>query len=183
MGVQIVFSGIVNPTIPNLSERFKDAIGFFIAAPLLDTEVEIDVFLQIYLPNEKIRNIPLGKITEQAVLLNLTDTESVSIIPEEFQDTDLEMALLFLPSDSFTLEVFAITKDVTLSSINQQLEELKNKLDNGINGIDVIDFINVIDTVTDLAFIANLALPLFSLPSLPVAPGFNPTLPLLPGLP
>lgn len=174
MGVQIVFSGIVNPTILNLSERFKDAIGFFISAPLLDTEVEIDVFLQIYLSIEQIRNIPLGKITEQAVLLNLTDTESVSIIPEEFQDTDLEMALLFLPSESFTLQAFIITKDVTLNSLSEQLIEINRRL----NEIPVnTNFTNVTNNTVDIN------LPFLGLPSLPVALELNPTLPLSPELP
>ncbi len=128
MGVQQVFSGTTNPTSPNLSERFKDAIGFFISAPLIDIEIEIDVFLQIYLLDEKIRNIPLGKVTEQAVLLNLTDTESVSIIPEEFQDTNLEMSLLFLPSQSFTLEAFVLTKEITLTNLSQQITDLQEQI-------------------------------------------------------
>jgi hypothetical protein len=110
MALTPVFNSTLDPTQPNLSSRFRDAVAFFIAAPLLSDEVEIDVFLQLYLPFNQVRNIPLGKISEQAVLLNLTDTESISVIPEEFMDTDLEMALLFLPSQAFTLQAYVITK-------------------------------------------------------------------------
>ena len=71
MAVTQIYSNVVNPTEPNLSSRFTNAIAFYISAPLISSEVEIDVFLQLYLPSNQVRNILLGKITEQAVLLNL----------------------------------------------------------------------------------------------------------------
>lgn len=119
MVVQSIYSNNLNPENPNISERFVDAVGFFINAPLLTAELEIDCFLQIYLPftaGEQVRNYPLGKITEQAILLNLTDTESLVSIPSEFLDTDLEMSLLFLASDTTFLEVFVIKKKYNLAN-------------------------------------------------------------------
>ncbi len=66
MALKIVYSSNLNPTQPNITERFTNAVGFFINAPLLDAELEIDCFLQVYLPlvfEEQARNYPLGKIT------------------------------------------------------------------------------------------------------------------------
>ena len=118
MVVKSIYSNNLNPAQPNITERFTNAVGFFINAPLLDAELEIDCFLQVYLPftaGEQVRNYPLGKITEQAILLNLTDTESLVSIPEEFLDTDLEMSLLFLASDTTFLEVYVIEKKYNLA--------------------------------------------------------------------
>lgn len=85
MALQTIFSNHLNPELPNLSNRFIDAVGFFIVAPFLGAgiELEIDVFLQVYFPyggGEIILNLPLGKIEEQAILLNFTDTETLNII-------------------------------------------------------------------------------------------------------
>lgn len=185
MALTQVFNGSTIPTQPNLSSRFKDAIAFFIVAPDLSVEVEIDVFLQIYLPFNQVRNIPLGKITEQAVLLNLTDTESVSVIPEQFQDTDFEMSLLFLPSQAFTLEAWVITKQVTLSALQQQLVEIAQNLElvsqNSEPSFLDNNAIDVIDTIADIGLAVNALLPLVGIPSIPTLPA-NPGFLLLPGI-
>ena len=144
MAVQLVFNGILNPATVNLSVKFTDAIAFYIEAPILDGDVEIDVFLQLYLPNNKVRNIPLGKLEEQAILLNQTDTETASFIPYEYQDTTLEMALLFLPSEAFTLQAFVITKEVTLLGIQDQLAVISQQI---LDLATIDDFSNIIDNL------------------------------------
>jgi hypothetical protein len=130
---QLVFSGNLNPATPNLSVRFTSAIGFFIQVPnSFDVELEIDVFLQVYLPSilgEVVRSIPLGKIEEQAILLNITDTETFNVIPYELQNTNLEMALLFLASDNFFLYAEAIKPDCNLCTVSSQLDLVNQKLD------------------------------------------------------
>ena len=111
MAVQTVFSDNLDPSNFNLSDRFIDAVAFYIDAPLIDSELEIDVFLQVYFPSnsgERVRNLPLGKITEQSILLNQTDTESVVAISQEFLGTGVEMALLFLASSNTYLEAYII---------------------------------------------------------------------------
>lgn len=128
MPVTEVLSKIVVPDKTNLTDRFVDAIGFYIFTSLIDTEVEIDVYLQIYLPLNRIRNIPLCQIIEQETKQNITDTETILSIPEEYQDTGLQMALLFLPSESFQLDVFVITKNFTLSSLNDKLIAIERKI-------------------------------------------------------
>ena len=144
MALKIVYSTNLNPAQPNITERFVNAVGFFINAPLLNAELEIDCFLQVYLPlvfEEQVRNYPLGKITEQAILLNLTDTESLVSIPSEFLDTGLEMSLLFLASDNTYLEVYVIEK--------YSLESRLNQLENVLNLI--MDFLGILAPVSPIA--------------------------------
>lgn len=128
MALQQIYSNNLDPSQPNLSQRFIDAIAFFITVPLSSFEIEIDCFLQVYidLPSGEIaRNLPLGKIEEQSIFLNKTDTETILTIPEEFQNTGLPMALLFLASDSVFLEAFAVKKEFDildeLTIINDKL--------------------------------------------------------------
>lgn len=84
--------------------------------------------MQLYLPNDEVRNIPLTRIEEQSILLNIADSETATVISGEFVDTDLDMALLFLPSESFFLQAFVITKDISLIELGQQLDSLQTEI-------------------------------------------------------
>ncbi len=131
MALQVVFSNNLDPSGVNLSSRFSDAVGFYISAPLISAELEIDVFLQVYFPavvGEQVRNIPLGRIEEQAVLINVTDTETANVIPSEFSDTGLEMALLFLASNTTFIQAAIFTKDCSLTQICNGLEAINLRL-------------------------------------------------------
>jgi hypothetical protein len=159
VAVQLVFSDNLNPAAPNLSSRFTGAIGFYISAPLISAELEIDCYLQIYFPaivGEQVRNIPLGKIEEQSILLNISDTETANIIPIEFVDTNLEMALLFLASDSIFIQVGAIKPDCTICSLKTQIDLLTAKVDlilnvvpNNLTNLSNIEFegLNILDII------------------------------------
>ena len=133
MAVQIVFSGDLDPENPNLSTRFSEATSFFIQAPLINSELEIDVYLQVYMPGvigETARNIPLGKIVEQTVLLNVTDTETANLIPIEYQNTGLEMALLFSASDTTYLYAIVIKPDCNICQLSSQNNDIQMTLAN-----------------------------------------------------
>jgi hypothetical protein len=72
-----VFSDNLLPIAGNLSARFTQAIGFFVDAPLTQYELEIDIFLQVYIPTptgEIARNLPLSTA-------NPLDTETLITIP------------------------------------------------------------------------------------------------------
>lgn len=131
MALQLVFSGNLDPAAVNLSARFKQGTAFFVEAPLLTSELEIDVFLQVYLSGiigEVVRNIPLGKIEPEAISLNVSDTETANLIPIEYQNTDLEMALLFLPSSATFLYATVIKPDCSLCVIEGQNSDLQDTL-------------------------------------------------------
>lgn len=129
MAVLEVFSDNLDPAQPNLSARFTNGVAFFINAPLIEPELEIDVYLQVYFPSvtgELVRNLPFTKTIEGSTLLNVTDTESLVTIPSEYLDTGLEMALLFLASDNTYLDVFVVTKgeqqETDFSELLEQLD-------------------------------------------------------------
>ena len=131
MALQTVFSSNLDPAKENLSTRFVDATAFYIDAPLIDSELEIDVFLQVYFPvlgGERTRVLSIGKISEASILLNVTDTESVVTIPSEYVGTGLEMALLFLASSNTYLEAYAIGKNCTLCQLKAEVEAIKTIL-------------------------------------------------------
>lgn len=131
MAVQIVFQNNLNSAVENLSSRFTGATAFYIAAPFINAQLQIDVFLQVYFPGitgEQVRVIPLGQIEEQAIVLNLIDTETCQIIPSEFVDTDLEMALLFLASDSTFIQASIVKPNYTLSDISNSLDLINARL-------------------------------------------------------
>ncbi len=129
MATQLVFNGNLDPASPNLSTRFIGATIFFIEAPTLNAELEIDVYLQVYLPGiigETVRNVPLGKIEEQSILLNVTDTETANLIPTEYQNTGLEMALLFLASDTTYLYAIAVSPKCNLCQLKAQNDAIQD---------------------------------------------------------
>ena len=129
MVLQQIYSNNLDPSQPNLTQRFSNAIGFFIDVPLLSSELEIDVFLQVYFNlggREVARILPIARIEEQAILLNKTDTETLFTIPSELIDSSSEMALLFLSSDTTFLEVYIVKQSYNL---NDELKIIKDKLD------------------------------------------------------
>ena len=86
MVLQTVFNSSLNPTTGSLTTRFVDATAFYINAPLLSDELELDVFLQVYFPTttgERVRNLALGKLKDGQIKLNEVDTETVVPIPNE----------------------------------------------------------------------------------------------------
>ena len=136
MAVQTVFSNNLDPSQPNLSNRFTNATAFLIDLPLNSVELSIDCFLQVYIPTasgELARNLPLGKIEEQAIFLNQTDTETILPIPLELQHTGLEMALLFLASDNTYLEAFIIQQDYDLPDIFTAIDNKLNLIITELN--------------------------------------------------
>ena len=127
MAVLTVFSNNLSPATGSLTARFTRARGFYISAPLIASEIEIDVFLQVYFPTatgERTRKIDLGKLKDGEIKLNEVDTESLVSIPSEFVDSGLEMALLFLGSSTTFLEVYVVGAECTLCSIDAKIEQI-----------------------------------------------------------
>lgn len=160
MVVRQIYSNNLNGDEPNISERFSNAVGFIIDTPLLDSELQIDCFLQVYFPtesSEKIKNYPLGKIEEQVVLLNLTDTESLVSIPSEFLDTDLEMALLFLGGNSIFLEAFVIEKKYNLSEELTAIKESLSTIQQSNSLVELITELQSALSLIDISFLTQLS--------------------------
>jgi len=103
-----IYNSTVNPTTSNLSDQFTRGIGFYLTALNLTDEVEIDIFLQLYLTPTKIRAISLEP-------LNVSTTERLTLLPPQLRDIDIPMRLLILPSESFNLNI------TLLQTVSQQI--------------------------------------------------------------
>ena len=83
MALLTVFSDNLDPENGSLTARFTNATAFYIDAPLLGAELEIDAYLQVYFPTaigERVRNLPLGKLKDGEIKLNEIDSISVETI-------------------------------------------------------------------------------------------------------
>lgn len=132
MAVQTVFSDNLDPDNGSLTARFVNATAFYIDVPLLNAELEIDVYLQVYFPTatgERLRNLTLGKLKDGQIKLNEADTETVVPIPNEFIDSGLEMAIYFTPSDTTFLEVYVLGLDCTLCTLDAKLDAILENLE------------------------------------------------------
>lgn len=164
MVLQTVFNGALNPTTGSLTARFVNATAFYVNAPLLSDELELDVFLQVYFPatdGERVRNLALGKLKDGQIKLNEVDTETVVPIPNEFLDSGLEMALFFLASESYSLEVYVLVQDCTLCELENKIDDLDNKLS------------SLTSRVEEITAIVNLILNAVSIPAPPALPGLT----------
>lgn len=149
MALLQVFSNNLVPFDSNLSVRFTKAKAFYLDASLIAGELEIDVFLQVYIPTvsgETLRNLPLTNLIP-------ADTETLITIPSEYVDSDLEMALAFFASDSTYLEAFVLGAEVTLNTLDSKLNQITQLI------IDMSLFLqdsvnNVVATTTTTASIA-----------------------------
>ncbi len=169
MVLQTVFNNTLNPTTGSLTARFTNATAFYINAPLLPDELELDVFLQVYFPTtsgERVRNLALGKLKDGQIKLNEVDTETVVTIPNEFLDSGLEMALFFLASESITLEVYVLGQDCTLCELENKIDSLDSKLNDLTSRVEDLVLSNS-DSIDNLTAILNLILNAVGIPAPP----------------
>ena len=139
MAILAVFSNNLDPVNGSLTARFINATAFYIDAPLSASEIEIDVFLQVYLPTsstEQVRVIPLGKLKDGEIKLNETDSETLLSIPYELIDTGLEMALYFTSSDTTFLEVFVIGIECSLCQVQGDILAISEDLNAQFNEVN-----------------------------------------------
>ena len=175
MVLQTIFNSNLNPTTGNLTARFTNATAFYVNAPLLADELELDVFLQVYFPTvagERVRNLPLGKLKDGQIKLNEVDTETVVPIPNEFLDSGLEMALFFLASESYSLEVYVSCQDCTLCELEDKINDLDSKLNILTNRVEDLTNTNS-DSINNLTAILNLILNAVGVPVPPALPGLT----------
>ena len=175
MVLQTVFNSSLNPTTGSLTTRFVDATAFYINAPLLSDELELDVFLQVYFPTttgERVRNLALGKLKDGQIKLNEVDTETVVPIPNEFLNSGLEMALFFLASESITLEVYVLGQDCTLCELEDKIDGLDNKLNTLTSRVEDLANANS-DSINTITTVLNLILNAVGIPVPPALPGLT----------
>jgi hypothetical protein len=117
-----IFNQITVPGVENQSATFTNGLAFYLIAPFTAVEYEIDIFLQIRLSPTITRMVRLEP-------MNISNTERLTLIPNQLRDLGLPMYLAIFPSEVFSLEVILLQDECSLSSICADLQLIKTKLE------------------------------------------------------
>ncbi|MEM9544229.1 MAG: hypothetical protein AAGA60_32705 [Cyanobacteria bacterium P01_E01_bin.42] len=98
-----IFNGQITPGQINLTTPFKDPSFLYMEVFNISGEVEIDIDLNVYLPNNKLRRVPL--LGEEQRLI---DTFSLWFVPGEIQSSGYDLRLNLNPSDSIDAIVYCV---------------------------------------------------------------------------
>ena len=118
MPQQKVFSGDANTNIVNRTDNLNSAVAFYVLAPDITDELEIDFYLQLEVSTDKNQRI---RITPD----NFASSLLVYEIPQQYQGLDLNIYGAFLVSFNLSLEVWAITSEVSLKAIKEKIDLLE----------------------------------------------------------
>ncbi|MEQ9549927.1 MAG: hypothetical protein RIM23_09950 [Coleofasciculus sp. G3-WIS-01] len=135
-----VFNQKMNPGAINRSDRFIGADFLYIIAPDFAGEIEIDAFLQVFLPIGTQRKIQLESPSILA-FVNQVNTETVTRIPAEFKGYEMEVVLA--PSSDDFLEVWVSGSNSPCDDLEEQLDRIEGKTDLCIAA-------NIIKSVVDI---------------------------------
>lgn len=97
-----IYGGNLNQDSINLTDSFQNGSFLFLEAPFTPNEVEFDADLQIYLPNNQIRNVPL--IEDKRIV----DNFFIYFIPGEIQASGYDCKLAIIASDPVSVNIFVV---------------------------------------------------------------------------
>jgi len=138
-----VFNRSMTPASINRSDRFLGADFLYIIAPDSTAEIEMDVFLQIFLPFGEQRKIQLESPSILATV-NQVNTETVARIPIEFKGYEMYLALT--PTSSDFLEVWVSGSTSPCEELGDQLDRIESKTNLCIAS-------NVISSIVDIVLV------------------------------
>ncbi len=154
---ELIFSGGVGALSENTTESFSDGIAFFVEAPDISDELELDFYLQFAVNGFQNKGV---KLTPEPI----ADTLFLYIIPEELSNTGEQFYASFISNTSTAIEVWIIKKDTSLATIDEKLEEILLEVDGVEEGIlanltlDIAQTINAINQNISLGVLqASLA--------------------------
>ena len=161
-----IFNSVTLPNVENKSLTFTNGIGFYLIAPTASVEYEIDIFLQVQLTPTVTRMVRLEP-------LNISNTERLTVIPQQLRDLGLPMYLAIFPSEAFNLEVLLLQPECILCD---ELEAVSQKVD------DLADLVEELATDnSNLETILQLILAALGITPPVVPPVTPPTLPPIVG--
>ncbi len=121
-----IFNSLTLPNIENKSIVFERGIGFYLIVPTATVEYEIDIFLQVQLTPTVTRMVRLEP-------LNISNTERLTLIPQQLRDLGLPMYLAIFPSEAFNLEILLLKHECDfceeLEAVSQKIDELTAQLE------------------------------------------------------
>ncbi len=115
-----IFNSVTNPNVENRSIAFTSGIGFYLVSTST-VEYEIDIFLQVQLTPTVTRMVRLEP-------LNISNTERLTVIPQQLRNLGLPMYLAIFPSEAFNLEILLLQDECDfceeLKTVSQKVDEL-----------------------------------------------------------
>ena len=136
-----VFNGTLQPT-GTRTDTFTSGDYFILVTPTLQTDIEIDSFLQLVFGNVN-RLIPLQPY-------NVLDTNTITLLPPQFSNADAEdMYLFIVPSEPVNAEVIVVShvrESVPANATNDVLESVVR-----LGEQNNVDIQQLIPTLNDIA--------------------------------
>lgn len=112
-----VFAGDLAGASIKLSDNIGNASAIYITAPNEFYDVEIDIWLQIYLP-EGVRRIRLTDDVQEI------DTETLIFIPSEYQFLNVNKNIAIYSDGNIFIECYAVTQEENVNtSIIKQIQQ------------------------------------------------------------
>ena len=121
MTIELIYSGVPSTNSITNTQKFTNGKAIYLVAPDITDEVEIDFYLQLEIGIDDNRLITLNEEFR-------ADSIRVFTIPEQYQDSDLELYGAFTNTLNIALEIYVILADITLKSLSQQVNEIKDTL-------------------------------------------------------
>jgi hypothetical protein len=123
MTIELIYSGVPSTNTITNTQKFTNGKAIYLLAPDITDEVEIDFYLQLEISNSDNRLVTLNEEFR-------ADTVRIFTIPEQYQDTNLELYGAFTNTLNIALEIYVILADVSLQIIADDLQEVINGIDN-----------------------------------------------------
>lgn len=114
----------------NRSIEFTSGLGFYLIAPTIADEIEIDIFLQVQLSPSIVRQVRLEP-------MNLSNTERLTLIPSQLANLGLPMYLAIFPSEAIDLEIILLQPISPLEEITELLDKLNQLLEIILNFFNI----------------------------------------------
>lgn len=126
-----IFNNNLVSNVENFSQEFFEGLGFYLINPNTNNEYQVDIFLQVKLSNTITRQIRLER-------LNISDTQKITLLPQQIVNLGLPMQLLILPSSNFFLEIILLKSSCTLCSLENKLNNIDKTLIKILNDLNLV---------------------------------------------
>ena len=144
MSKKRVFNTKVNANQEYQTESLKDCSAFYILAPDITDEVIIDFYLQYEVEPSRSQGI---EITPEP----LVDSMLIYTIPQQYGNTDFDIYGVLTSDVPTTIEVWGITQDLSLKTIDEKLNEILGVTESTQQRVDLNNVLQIGDLGNEIA--------------------------------
>ena len=144
MSKKRVFNTKVNANQEYQTESLKDCSAFYILAPDITDEVIIDFYLQYEVEPSRSQGI---EITPEP----LVDSMLIYTIPQQYGNTDFDIYGVLESDVPTTIEVWAITQDLSLKTIDEKLDAILEVSESTQQRVDLNNVLQIGDLGNEIA--------------------------------